>query len=178
MVFRKGARKTGPRRHHPRTARRPAKRRISKRPHGRGTRKVRPRSKVSPTAGQAPEEPLRKHPGGRPRGSGGIHLENTLKEQDVLDVLLEPNVATYADAAKRLGITENAVKQRMGRVLFRYRKAKWYTNGFEQWQIKRRKAKELRKHGYAAAWRARPREEPEAGTAPAGEVPQEVPVRA
>jgi hypothetical protein len=94
---------------------------------------------VSPDAETAP--PYYPRP---KRGNGGVHLENTLKEQEVLDMLLEPNVHTYADAAKRLDITENAVKQRMGRVLYRYRKAKAYANRIDQWKIKRREARENR----------------------------------
>lgn len=70
--------------------------------------------------------------------SGGF----TELERQRMDILLEPTVSTYADAAKRLGITEGAMKQTMARVLVRYSSAKHYCNLVEYWKQKRR---ELRK---------------------------------
>ena len=62
----------------------------------------------------------------------------TLREEDVLEMLLQPNVRTYADAAKRLGVSEAAVKQRMSRLGSRYSRAKQFTNQVETWKRKRR----------------------------------------
>ena len=65
----------------------------------------------------------------------------TQLEHERMEMLLQPNVKTYADAAKRLGITEAAMKQTMSRVLFRYRKAKIYCNSLEYWKRKRKEAR-------------------------------------
>jgi hypothetical protein len=145
-VSRKGAPKRGLRRRQGAAGRQHTKRRSSRRPVAQSPEATQPRLKVSADAGKVSPD-AQKTPTYYPRpkrGGGGVHLENTLKEQEVLDALLEPNVRTYADAAKRLGITENAVKQRMSRVLFRYRKAKSYANRFDQWRVKRRESRETR----------------------------------
>jgi hypothetical protein len=62
----------------------------------------------------------------------------TDKEQERMDILLLPNVRTYSDAAKRLGITVAAMKQTMSRVMFRYRRSKHFCNQIEHWSQKRR----------------------------------------
>lgn len=62
----------------------------------------------------------------------------TLREEEVLEILLQPNVRTYADAAKRLGVSLAAVKQRMSRFYSRYSRAKQFTNQVETWKRKRR----------------------------------------
>ena len=62
----------------------------------------------------------------------------TLREEEVLEILLQPNVRTYADAAKRLGVSLAAVKQRMSRFYSRYSRAKQFTNQVEAWKRKRR----------------------------------------
>jgi DNA-binding CsgD family transcriptional regulator len=76
-----------------------------------------------------------------PSRAGNSLFGVAAKEQERMDMLLQPNVKTYADAAKRLGVTENAVKQTMARVLFRYRKAKMFCNQIEQYKRKRRENK-------------------------------------
>ena len=73
-----------------------------------------------------------------PRRQGFKVYGATLREEETLEMLLQPNVRTYADAAKRLGVTEAAVKQRMSRLYSRYSRAKWFTNQVETWKRKRR----------------------------------------
>jgi hypothetical protein len=58
-----------------------------------------------------------------------------------MEMLLQPNVKTYADAAKRLGITEAAIKKTMERVLYRYSRAKLFCNQIEEWKRKRKERK-------------------------------------
>ena len=75
---------------------------------------------------------------GAVRTTGAILFGSTGKEQEVLDMLLERNVKTYAQAGARLGISEAAVKQRMSRLLSRYHRAKAFANEVEYWKRKRR----------------------------------------
>jgi hypothetical protein len=70
-----------------------------------------------------------------------IIVGTTAKEKEVLDILLDPAVRTYADAAQRLGISEGAVKQRMSRLWSRFRRAKAFCNEMEAWKRKRRELK-------------------------------------
>lgn len=79
---------------------------------------------------QSPEE--------APSRAGDLRSGLTRREYETLQMLLEPNVKTYKDAALRLGITENAIKQRIGRVDLRYHSAKSFCNRFEEWRRKRR----------------------------------------
>lgn len=62
----------------------------------------------------------------------------TWLQQQTMEMLLQPNVKTYADAAKRLGCTEGAVKQRMSCVIEEVRSAKSVCNMYEDWKRKRR----------------------------------------
>lgn len=80
------------------------------------------------------------------RTTGAVLFGATGKEQEVLDMLLECNVKTYAQAAARLGITEAAVKQRMSRLLSRYHRAKAFANEVEYWKRKRREKRGRRRN--------------------------------
>jgi DNA-binding CsgD family transcriptional regulator len=73
------------------------------------------------------------------RGVGGQRYERTEKEIERMDILLE--VKTYDDAARRLGISEAAMKQTMARIMLRYSSAKAFANTIEKWNIKRRNFK-------------------------------------
>ena len=73
------------------------------------------------------------------RGAGGQIYATTEKERERMDMLLEEK--TYAEAAKRLGISEAAMKQTMSRIQLRYSSAKSFANQIEKWNIKRRKFK-------------------------------------
>ena len=53
-------------------------------------------------------------------------------------MLLEPNVRTYGEAATRLGISEDAMKKTMQRVMNRYSAAKAYSGTIERWKVKRK----------------------------------------
>jgi DNA-binding CsgD family transcriptional regulator len=76
---------------------------------------------------------------GKGKTKGSYQISGlTDKEQERMDMLLQPNVKTYEDAAKRLGISEAAMKQTMGRVLFRYKRSKSYCNQIEEWKRRRR----------------------------------------
>lgn len=62
----------------------------------------------------------------------------TPKQLEARAALLEPGVTTYALAALRLGITENAVKKRMGASGMQVVKAKQVIKEDEDWRRKRR----------------------------------------
>lgn len=77
--------------------------------------------------------------GTRGRGSGFQEFEGvTPLEDETMEMLLQQNVGTYADAALRLGVSHEAVKKRMQRVYWRYKQAKRYANQIEEFQRKRR----------------------------------------
>ncbi|MDE2040553.1 MAG: hypothetical protein KGO96_13045 [Elusimicrobia bacterium] len=91
-----------------------------------------------------------------PRRQGFQVFGTTLREEEILEVLLQPHIRTYADAAKRLDVTEAAVKQRMSRLYARYSRAKQFTNQVEVWKRKRRENRSDnpgKKHGRYAATR-------------------------
>lgn len=68
---------------------------------------------------------------------------------EVMDMLLQPNVKTYADAAKRLGVSKDAIKSRMSRALATYHRGKNVTNHWEAW----RRARRDHKRGKKTQWR-------------------------
>lgn len=59
----------------------------------------------------------------------------------VREVLLEPGVTTYFHAARRLGITENAVKKRMSASNIQVVKARQVVKQDEEWRRARKLAK-------------------------------------
>jgi hypothetical protein len=68
------------------------------------------------------------------RSKGGILPFFTEREDETMKTLLEDEIKTYADAARRLGITENAVALRMSRAMLRYERAKALCNEWERFR--------------------------------------------
>lgn len=65
----------------------------------------------------------------------------TAKQLEVRQVLLEPGVTTYFHAARRLGITENAVKKRMAASQMQVVKARQVVKEDEEWRRQRKLVK-------------------------------------
>lgn len=77
------------------------------------------------------------------KNAGTKQFGRTQLEIERMDMLLEEK--NYADAAKRLGITENALYKSMNRVLTRYAAAKMFCNMVETWKRGRRDLKRGKK---------------------------------
>ena len=76
---------------------------------------------------------------------GAIQISGlTALEIERMEMLLEPNVRTYGEAATRLGISEDAMNKTMQRVMNRYSAAKAYSGTIERWKVKRRDARKGR----------------------------------
>jgi hypothetical protein len=72
---------------------------------------------------------------------GAFSIGFSAKQLEFREMLLQPGVKTYADAAARLGITENAGKQRMSRSNAQVARARMVIREDEAWKRKRREAK-------------------------------------
>jgi hypothetical protein len=76
---------------------------------------------------------------------GAVILGFSLKQIDTMNMLLEPGVRTYADAAKRFATTEGAIKARMSRAGAQVHRANGVINEWRKFKDARREKRRAEK---------------------------------